>query len=179
MAQGGVVSAPILESEVATLNATQAEQSATTTTMSGVVASLEAADNEYKKMLKKATWVRNLQTAQRLIMLVENVVCTTRDLNLRLQFIQNSCIYQFHFDISVVKISMAADYLGIIMTDGVSMTAGERMASIDQAIKAFETAQYELSKLNYQLNGRMLLNAKVQNSKSNLHQLLASKNYYH
>ena len=177
-AQGGVVSAPVLEAEVASSNTILAEQASAATAMQGVMTALESADNEYKTMMKKATWMRNLQTAQRLIVLVENVVCTTRDINARLGLVSNSCIYRFNYDVSVMKISMAADYLSIIMTDGVSMTSGERMTTLDQAIKAFEHAQKELIKLNYQLNSRMILNARLQNSKTNVHQLFASKNYY-
>ena len=49
--QGGIVSAPILEAQVGTLNATQVSQTSIMTGMNSVVAALEKADREYKEAI--------------------------------------------------------------------------------------------------------------------------------
>lgn len=154
---GGIVSAPILEAQVGTLNTTQISQTSIMTAMNTVMENLERADKEYKQALQKATWLRNLQTAQRILYMVENLVCTTKDLSIRVNSIgHNSCLVNYRFDMSIIKVQQSADYLGIILTAGVTMSPGERMKSLDDVIKSFAEAQEMMVRLNRVLDSDMM-----------------------
>jgi hypothetical protein len=155
--QGGIVSAPILEAQVGTLNATQVSQTSIMTGMNSVVAALEKADREYKEALTKATWLRNLATAGRILYMVENLVCTSKNLSIRMNsFGHYSCLMSYRFDMSIIKIQQSADYLGIILAAGVTMTPGERMKSLDDVIQSFAEAQEVMVRLNRSLDSDIM-----------------------
>lgn len=154
---GGVVSAPVLEGQVAALNTTQATQTSIMTTMNLVMDNLERAEKEYKEALQKATWLRNLQTSARILYMVENLVCTSKNLSIRMNSIGNtSCLMSYRFDMSIIKVQQSADYLGIVLTAGVTMTPAERMKSLDDVIKAFEDAQEMMVRMNKSLDSDMM-----------------------
>lgn len=141
-AQVSVVSAPALEIQAGT-------QTSIMTTMNAVISALEKADQEYKSAMQKATWLRNLQTAARILYMVENLVCTSKNLSIRMNSIGNtSCLVSYRFDMSIIKVQQSADYLGIILTAGVTMTPAERMKSLDDVIESFEEAQEMMVRLN-------------------------------
>lgn len=140
-AQGGVVSAPYLEALVTTLNSIQGEQSSIQSTMSSVVSSMEASEKQYKEAMTKATWMRNLQSAQRVVTLIENLVCTSKDLSVKVSVAGGNCFYSFQYDMVLIKVQMAADYLGIILS-GVSMTVAERAQLFRSATESFEQSQH-------------------------------------
>jgi len=145
-AQVSVVSAPALEIQAGT-------QTSIMTTMNAVISALEKADQEYKSAMQKATWLRNLQTAARILYMVENLVCTSKNLSIRMNSIGNtSCLVSYRFDMSIIKVQQSADYLGIILTAGVTMTPAERMKSLDDVIESFEEAQEMMVRLNRALD---------------------------
>jgi glycyl-tRNA synthetase beta subunit len=152
-AQVSVVSAPALEIEASTQTGIITKQSAIMSTMNGVITALEKADREYKDAMQKATWLRNLQTAGRILYMVENLVCTSKNLSVRMNSIGNtSCLMSYRFDMSIIKVQQSADYLGIVLTAGVTMTPAERMKSLDDVIESFEEAQEMMVRLNRALD---------------------------
>jgi glycyl-tRNA synthetase beta subunit len=156
-AQVSVVSAPVLEIEASTQTGIITQQSAIMSTMNGVITALEKADREYKSAMQKATWLRNLQTAGRILYMVENLVCTSKNLSIRMNSIgHTSCLMTYRFDMSIIKVQQSADYLGIILTAGVTMTPAERMKSLDDVIKAFEEAQEMMVRLNRALDSDIM-----------------------
>lgn len=164
---GGVVSAPILEGQVAALNTTQGTQTSIMTTMNLVMENLERAERDYKEALQKATWLRNLQTSARILYMVENLVCTSRNLSIRMNSIGNtSCLMSYRFDMSIIKVQQSADYLGIVLTAGVTMTPAERMKSLDDVIKAFESAQEMMVRINRSLDSDMMRLRLARNTSS-------------
>lgn len=159
-----VVSAPIAEANLATANTTLAQQSGIMTTMNGVITALEKADREYKEALTKATWLRNLQTAGRILYMVENLVCTSKNLAIRMNsFGNSSCLMSYRFDMSIVKVQQSADYLGIVLTAGVTMSPAERMQSLDDVIRSFGEAQEVMVRLNRSLDSD-IMRLRVANS---------------
>ncbi|HEY0655497.1 MAG TPA: hypothetical protein VGD65_20320 [Chryseosolibacter sp.] len=163
LAQGGIVSAPYLEALVTTLNSIQGEQSTTQSTMSSVIASMEASEKQYKEAMTKATWLRNLQSAQRVVALIENLVCTSKDLNVKLAIAGQSCFYSFQYEMVLVKVQMSADYLGIILSS-VSMTVAERAQLFRAATESFEQSQHAMVSLSNSIDGdiaRAKLNQQV------------------
>jgi len=152
--QGGVVSAPVLESIASGQSAVMQSQVAITTTMSGVIQSLEEAESKFKAAMEKATWMRSLNSARRLVFMVENLVCTTKDINVKIGLADShsSCLINYKFDISVAKLEMCVEYLGILLTDGVSMTNAERMDVMSTTQEKFEESQDEFVKLNRELD---------------------------
>lgn len=151
--QVSVVTAPVLEAEAISQTGLITQQSAIISTMNGVVTALEKADREYKEAMQKATWLRNLQTAARILHMVENLVCTSKNLTIRMNSIgHGSCLMTYRFDMSIIQVQQSADYLGIILTAGVTMTAAERMKSLDDVINAFQEAQEMMVRLNRSLD---------------------------
>lgn len=149
--QGGVVSAPVLELQVGTLNANQAQQTSIQSTMSSIIASMETAEKNFKEAMTKATWMRNLQAVQRLVTLVENLICTSKDLNIKLSAAGGNCLYSYQYDMVLVKMQMSADYLGILMS-GVSMTVGERSQMFKTTVESFEQSQNMMIDMNNSLD---------------------------
>lgn len=158
-----VVSAPIAEGALATSNTILGNQQATLTGMNAVITSLEAAESQYKRVLENAQWLRQMNTARKLVFLMENLICTTKNLNMRLSLADQSCFYQFSFDVNLVKIEMAADYMGILLTSGVSFTAGERMRTLNDVVIAFEAANRSLAELNAKVDRALSL--RISNDK--------------
>lgn len=149
-AQVSVVSAPALEIETST-------QTGIITTMNSVITALEKTDREYKDALTKATWLRNLQTAGRILYMVENLICTSKNLSIRMNSLgYTSCLMSYRFDMSIIKIQQSADYLGIILAAGVSMTPGERMKSLDDVIRSFGEAQEVMVRLNKSIDSDIM-----------------------
>ena len=140
-----VVTAPLLEAQAGATNTTLVG-------MNGVMGAIQAAGDQYKQLLEKAGWLKDLNTARRIVSLMENLTCTAKDLNVRLALADQSCYYQFSYDISIAKIQMAADYLGIVLATGVSFTAAERMKTLNDVIVAFEEANAAMMRLNMQLD---------------------------
>lgn len=149
-AQVSVVSAPALEIETST-------QTGIITTMNSVITALEKTDREYKDALTKATWLRNLQTAGRILYMVENLICTSKNLSIRMNSLgYTSCLMSYRFDMSIIKVQQSADYLGIILAAGVTMTPGERMKSLDDVIRSFGEAQEIMVRLNKSIDSDIM-----------------------
>jgi hypothetical protein len=153
-----VVSAPVLEVSAFNANGLQSSMNAT-------LLALETEQKIFQEAMKKASWARNLQTTQRLLTLVESVVCTSKNINVRLAYFDRNCLYDLSLETSILKVSMAADFLAIIMTEGISLTTGERMDNIRNAVNAFQEAQKDLGSLNSALDKRL---KKMQAGKQHL-----------
>jgi hypothetical protein len=151
-----VVSAPVLENIAATTGFAVERQSGFLATMTGVVQALEKAEHEFREAMKKATWLRDLQSARRLLYMIENLVCTSKDISVNIGYADahSSCIVQYKFDISVAKIQMSADYLGILLTDGISMSPAERMQVMAITQAKYEEANDEFVKIQRELNAK-------------------------
>ncbi|MFM7858813.1 MAG: hypothetical protein ACKO96_44540 [Flammeovirgaceae bacterium] len=149
-AQVSIVSAPALE-----IQATS--QTGIMSTMNAVIGALESADRAYKEAMQKATWLRNLQTARRILYMVENLICTSKNLSIRMNSIgYTSCLMSYRFDMSIIKVQQSADYLGIILASGVAMTPAERMKSLDNVITSFEESQEMMVRLNKALDSDLV-----------------------
>lgn len=151
-----VVSAPIAEANLATANSSLAQQTGIMSTMNTVIGSLEKADRAYKEAMEKSTWLRNLQTASRLVYMVENLICTSKNLSLRMNGAGANCLYSYRYDMMIIKVQQSADYLTIVLSAGVAMTAAERMKSLDNVITSFEESQEMMVRLNRALDGDLM-----------------------
>lgn len=146
-----VVSTPIAESLLSTTNTTLTTQASIQTTMANVVQSMEQAEKEYRDAMTKTGWVKNLKSAQRLLSMIENLICTSKTLSLKMSIAGSTCLYSFKYDMMLVKIQMSADYLGIILS-AVSMTVAERAQTLAAATKSFEESQFLMVALNNSLD---------------------------
>lgn len=149
-----LVTNPIMESSavsVANLNAT----------MNATLLSIETDQKLINEAMKKVTWAKNLQTAQRLIVLLENVTCTARNLQVKMAYVSNNCLWDYQFEMQIVKISMAADYLGIVLSGASILSTGERMEGINNAIDKFEAAQSGLGSLSTLVNRQIRRQAQA------------------
>lgn len=156
-----VVSAPILEGTAAT-------QASTLSIMSGTMAALKASEEQVRTIMRTATWARDLVTVRKLIGMIENTICLTRGLQVKMGAFSGSCLYQFEFDMQLLNIGFAADQLGLVIANGVEMTTGERLAQIDNALAKFHKAQMSLSNLNGWLDRELRRKAQQQRVASNV-----------
>jgi len=136
-----LVTNPVLETSA--ISMTAAQQS-----MNSTIIAMEAQQKLVAEAMKKASWARNLQTVQRLINLMESIICTSKDITVRLSYFESNCIYDFNFEMNVVKISMASDFVSLVISEGVSMDTSGRLQTINNAINKYEEAQRNLANLN-------------------------------
>jgi len=146
-----VISIPILES-------TTAQQIGIIVTMSGVIQDLEKAESDFREAMKRVTWICDLQSAKRLLFMVDNLVCTSKSLVVLVGYADrnSSCLINYWFEISLAKISLSADYLGILLTDGVSMSIGDRMQTMNLAQEQFQQANEEFLRLKDGIEAQVL-----------------------
>jgi len=137
--QSPVVSAPILEKLTTTSLKFQ-------TKMSSTMAMLQAKQEALDKALQAASWLQNLQSAKRLMNLVETMVCNGRELNLAMSGGHKSCFVDFEYEMVIMKVQMSADYLGIILAAN-RMTTGERMKTLNDVLQRFEEAQKNMDEM--------------------------------
>jgi hypothetical protein len=165
------VTAPIAEAALSSANATLTTQVSIQTTMATVMQAIEEGEKAYKEVMKQATWVRNLQSAQRLLYMIENLVCTSKDLNVKLSVRGESCMYSYRYDMMIVKLQMSVDYLGIILS-GVSMTVAERAKTLNDASKTFEESQEMMVAMNRSLDDDAAHEAMVQQTTKEVHDFM-------
>ena len=142
-AQVGVVTAPVLESQMGTQNGISTAMNATLTAM-------QKAEQKVRMALQKVAWAKNLDTMYRLLTVIESTVCTTQDLDINMGSVlaRDNCFVSFNYDIAIVKISASIDFVNLVLMSDVLMTQGERIKTINDAILMFEESQQSLAELN-------------------------------
>jgi len=152
-----LVTNPLLESNSTITANMQSEMAATT-------ARMEAENLELKQALQLATWANNLITVQKLINLIENIICFSSNLNVKMGLNSSNCLYQFHWNMQIVKLNCAIDQLSLTIANGIQMTTGERLSGIDRAVRQFHEAQSGLQNLNGMLDRRLMEKARIAQS---------------
>lgn len=145
LAQGGVVSAPILEAQMGTQNGIVSAMNAT-------IAAMEKAEGKVRKALQKVEWAKNLETMRRLLTVIEGTVCTTKDLTLNMDVATNNCFVSFNYDVAIVKMTASIDFVNIVLMSDVLMSQGDRIKTMNDALSLFEEAQQTLAELNLAIN---------------------------
>ena len=151
MAQSPIVSAPILEGQVATQIGIQKTQTGIIGAMRAAIESMEKAEAKIQKVMQKAQWLREMKSMTKLLLMIEGTICTTKDLDMNLSYSGGSCFVEFNYNLSILKMTTAVDFVSLALTSSVLMTQSERLEIVDQAIDLFEEAQWTLAELNNQL----------------------------
>ncbi|MBT33362.1 MAG: hypothetical protein CMO01_27185 [Thalassobius sp.] len=141
----GVVSAPILESQMGTQNGIVSAMNAT-------IAAMEKAEAKVRQALQKVEWAKNLQTMRRLLTVIEGTVCTTKDLTLNMDAAASNCFVSFNYDVAIVKMTASIDFVNIVLMSDVLMTQSDRIKTMNDALVLFEEAQQTLAELNQAVN---------------------------
>lgn len=137
------------------------------TQMAATQARMELEANELKRLMTLATWANNLVTVQRLINMIENTICFSGNLNAKVGFYSGNCLYQFNWNMQLVRMNCAIDQLSLVIANGIEMTTGERLAGIDRAVQQFHQAQTGLQNLSGVIDRRLMATAKkAQNQKT-------------
>mgnify|MGYP001384167579 CR=1 FL=1 len=160
-----IVSVPILEKEAVV-------QTSSFNSMNAALAALKTSEEQVRTVMKTATWARDLSSVRKLVGLIENTICLTQNLNARLNAFGGNCLYQFRFDIELINIGFAADQIGLVISNGVEMTTGDRLAAIDRAVAKYHQAQIGLSNLNGLLQYELDKKAQQQRVSSNVDYLM-------
>jgi hypothetical protein len=151
LGQAALVADVVLQGQIGSLITASAEENATQTTMSSVMQAIENAEKEYKEAMKKTGWMQNMKSTKRLLHTIQNLICSSRTISLKMEISGGSCLYSFKYEMVLVKLQLAADYIQIILS-GVSMTVGERAKTLDDATRQFEESQKVMDELDKNLD---------------------------
>lgn len=153
-AQGGVVSAPVLEAQTATsLGLLGGLQTS--------LAAIEEAEKKVEKIKEKAEWINKLKSIQEFITLLETVACMVRDFNANFSQYNNfvgsraSCYMDFNYQINITKLRKSVDIINLVISDGFSMDRGERMQAYETAYSNFLDSQQDLHALDALMRRKM------------------------
>ena len=160
-----LVTMPDVEANTEVLVKMQTQMAATQTRM-------EVAQIALENMMKVGDWADKLVTVQRLISLIENTICFSSNLNVKVGYYSSNCIYQFHWNMQLVRLNCAVDQLSLIIANGIQMTTGERLAGVDRAVQDFHLAQSGLQNLNSVLDRRLMESARKTEAKKTISYLI-------
>lgn len=144
-AQMAVVSAPALETMTST-SLTMTEG------MMVSIQSMEQADRLLSELQKKTDWLRSMESVQEFIEIFTTTACMIRDLSqsldaaIRLGLLDpyQNCFNMFVFRMNTNRIRQAQDVLNTLLASGHQMTAGQRLATIMQAMDYYRMSQQSL-----------------------------------
>ena len=144
-AQVSVVSAPALETMTST-------NLAMTEGMMVSIQSMEQADRLLTELQKKTDWLRRMESVQEFIEIFTTTACMIRDLAqsldaaIRLGLLDpyQNCFNMFVFRMNTNRIRQAQDVLNTLLTSGHQMSAGQRIATIMQAMDYYRMSQQSL-----------------------------------
>lgn len=144
-AQMAVISAPALETMTST-NLTMTEG------MMVSIQSMEQADRLLSELQKKTDWLRSMESVQEFIEIFTTTACMIRDLSqslnaaIRLGLLDpyQNCFNMFVFRMNTNRIRQAQDVLNTLLASGHQMTAGQRLATIMQAMDYYRMSQQSL-----------------------------------
>lgn len=128
--------------------------------MNSAMVALQAKQEAIDKAMQASSWLQNLKTAKRLLSLIESVVCNARELNMAMSTGHHSCFVNFEYEMVILKIQMAADFIGIILATN-RITAGDRMKTLNDVVTRFEEAQQSMSALVKKLEGEIQTEAAL------------------
>jgi hypothetical protein len=126
------------------------------TTMGKTLVELKQMEEKLQKALAEIEWAKNLKTVKTIYSMVETIVCTYQDLQvlgLKSGSFGN-CIFSFKYQFAMLKLQAAVDMLTVLLTSGRTLTGGERMESLDNAINQFGEAHALFGDMLADLNGR-------------------------
>ena len=141
--------------------------------MKDALKDLEKADKDLKKAMEEAAWMRNLQTAKRLYILIETMTCTYQNINYMAtkHGAYRNCFFNFQYEYAMVQLQSAVDMMGILLANGKSMTAGERMSSLNNSIVQFGKAHSALKGISSSLSALGSIKAANTNYLNDLKQI--------
>lgn len=126
----------ILTEQIATL---QSEASAASVKAEAIQSSADEASKSYG-------FIENLKTAKKLLNMLENMVCASRNMQVAMSFGHHSCLIDFKYEMVLAKLSLSADLVSVILT-AYRMSVGDRMKSLNDALQRFEEAQEMMNSL--------------------------------
>ena len=131
----------------------QKAQSKIMNVLSEAMVSMEETEAKYKKAMETADWAKNLKTAKKLYNLIESVYCTYQ--NLQVMGMRSgqfgNCAFSFRYQMATVKLQSAIDFMSIVLSNGKSMSAGERMKTLNDVMNSFNEANMAFASLTAQL----------------------------
>ncbi len=127
-----------------------------TALLSGVLTSIKTIEDTQEKIQKAMEtiqWIKNMKSLVQLITILDNMVCTNKDLVLLLSATGgiDGCFVNFQYNLPTQQISMASEILDIVLTIGVIGQTHDRINSLEAAVTHLKAAQNELMLLKTRL----------------------------
>jgi hypothetical protein len=134
-----VVEAPALESMASMENTTL-------TTMTGSMKAMQKIQKTMEKIMENVKWIRGMQSAKKLIELMSGVACMTNDLDVSMSIYGgfDNCRLSFGFDVNMMKVQSAVDFVNTVIGEGTKMTQGERLENLKNSMDLFVVAMNAL-----------------------------------
>lgn len=148
----GVVSAPVLEGLTAKSNATELK-------MAAILAKLNAREVEMENALKKlrrATYIKELNSVRNAIYLIETSVCSEINVQADLKLLNEEgyelCGLTQKFENTMLQIEIVVDLIQSALLDKLEMNPSDRIQTFDDAVEQYARATENLRNLNITLD---------------------------
>jgi hypothetical protein len=106
----------------------------------------------YKDLRKSVNWVNKLRSVKMAIDLLENTVCTSRNLEFSMQQagVIDNCMFQFKYYNALMQLASAADILNLILSD-MEQSPESRVSNSKDAMDLMNEAHEQLGELTAML----------------------------
>lgn len=135
--------------QLAALNATQSSALAEQVQNGVILTQLLDYQEKIADALKKVTWLKNIKTIQQLDRILDLTICNNANLRFYLKFAnKHNCFTALDFEMTLVNLDASLDGIYLVLNAGLSMSAGERLNSLNDAIVLLERSQRDIAKFN-------------------------------
>jgi len=143
------VTAPDLDAQMVVSNLSLQRLNATSTTQSASIGFMKQAQEKIDKIMESAGWAQSLKSMAKLAFLIENTICTYKNLNFWMNKAggHSSCIMSFRYQMIMLNIQQAIDLVNLALRDGFRMANEGRLATLNTSSEKFEKANVEASKM--------------------------------
>lgn len=102
----------------------------------------------YKNLRKATNWVQKLRSVKMAIDLLENTVCTSQDLEIKMQRagVIDNCMFQFEYYNALMGLASATDILNLILSD-MDQTPESRVSNSNEAMEIMAESHRKLMDL--------------------------------
>lgn len=148
-----IVESPGMEAQMGIENATLSEIAGSNTESASAVTTMQALQQRVEALMTEAQWAKDLKTVTQLAVLIENTICTYKNLSFWMTKSGgiNGCIISFRYQIYMLNIQQAIDLVNLALMEGFRLTHEGRLESLSKSINAFQQAHLGFSSLQNSL----------------------------
>lgn len=136
------------------------------------LSAMEAMNTKIQKAMEQAEWAKNLKSMKQMYILIETTICTYKNVSVLMTASggTSNCLLSFHYNMQLINLNAALDMFSLIITNGMSMSSGDRLQVMSQALDKFHKAHNEMASMQTMLERQ----ASLQSSNVKLSQDMKS-----